>query len=48
MLDEMTMLAAIGGLGTALLGLMNLWLTRPPAPEEKPSRFERTARRDTR
>lgn len=48
MLDEMTMLAAIGGLGAALLGLANLWLDRPPAPEEKPIRLERTGRRDRR
>jgi hypothetical protein len=45
MLDEMTTLAAVGGLGTALLVFANLWLDRPPAPEEKPIRHERTGRR---
>lgn len=48
MLDEMTTLAAIGGLGTVLLAFANLWLNRPPAQEEKPIQFEGTRRRDRR
>lgn len=48
MLDDMTTLAAVGGLGTALLVFANLWLDRPPASEEKPIRRERTERRSGR